>query len=284
MDLAFHRQQVAKVLGELESSLERLIAALAHGAPDVHLEPSGAPDTAIRRLCEAYSQINYRVGEEVGSSVVCLGVVGVNANTLRLAEEVNAAKAKLKATCSPLQSVLTRIPVKGETTKAIPVIRAVLRNIQRSDLSLFAAYRKIPILSAPPSSITYTRANTRSVYRKSVDALFNLLSVSEGPAAAADRAALSALNPRESHLALVKERYPNVRANVLYTRLDARGRGRVQITAELPVMYMQGRRSAPPEVYFAADPLLPGEPKRERQSMLERSRYLQSLPVYRYRA
>ena len=64
----------------------------------------------------------------------------------------------------------------------------------------------------------------------------------------------------------------------------ARGRGRVQITAELPIMYMQGRRSAPPEVYFAADPLLPGEPKRERQSMLERSRYLQSLPVYRYRA
>ena len=36
-------------------------------------------------------------------------------------------------------------------TKAIPVIKVILRNIQRSDLNLLAAYRKIPILSAPPA-------------------------------------------------------------------------------------------------------------------------------------
>lgn len=34
----------------------------------------------------------------------------------------------------------------------------ILRNIQRSDLNLLAAYRKIPILGAAPTTITYTRA------------------------------------------------------------------------------------------------------------------------------
>jgi hypothetical protein len=71
-------------------------------------------------------------------------------------------------------------------TKAISVIRVILRNIQR-DLNLLAAYRKIPILGAPPVSITYTRARTRAVYRNSIDELYEMLNTMEGPAAA-DRA------------------------------------------------------------------------------------------------
>jgi hypothetical protein len=83
--------------------------------------------------------------------------------------------------------------------------------------------------------------------------------------------------------ALVKDHYQNMRANVLYSRLDARGRGRVQIAAELPIMFAQGRRPEPPKIKFPAAADLTGEPKRMRQSKLEASPYLQSLPVYRYR-
>jgi hypothetical protein len=43
--------------------------------------------------------------------------------------------------------------------------------------------------------------------------------------------------------ARVKERYQNIRANVLYTRLDPKGRGRIQISAELPLIYATGRRT-----------------------------------------
>jgi hypothetical protein len=93
---------------------------------------------------------------------------------------------------------------------------------------------------------------------------------------------LSALDRRETHLALVKDRYPNIRANVLYSRLDARGRGRVQISAELPILYAHGRRSEPPEVRFPPAADLTGIPSRVRESKLEASPYLQSLPVYRY--
>jgi hypothetical protein len=108
-----------------------------------------------------------------------------------------------------------------------------MRNIQRSDLNLLAAYRKIPILGAPPVSITYTRARTRAVYRKSIDELYQLLTLMEGPTAAADRARLSTLGPKDKYLALTKLHYDNIRANVNYSRLDTRGRGPVQLAAEV---------------------------------------------------
>jgi hypothetical protein len=177
---------------------------------------------------------------------------------------VNTAKAQFKSLCTPLQGIRIRIPVKGESspTKAIPAIRVLLRNIQRSDLNLLAAYRKIPILDAPPATVTYTRANTR--------------------AAIADRETLAKLDRRITHLALVKDRYQNIRANVLYARLDASGRGRIQIAAELPLIYAMGRRTEPPEVHFPAEAENEDKPQRLRQSKLEPEAFLHSLPVYRY--
>jgi len=40
----------------------------------------------------------------------------------------------------------------------------LLNNIQAFPALRVTAYRKIPILGAPPNSITYTRARTRAVY------------------------------------------------------------------------------------------------------------------------
>ena len=55
-----------------------------------------------------------------------------------------------------LHHIQVRIPVKGEktATEAMSAMRVILRNIQRSDLNLLAAYRKIPILNAPPAPVT----------------------------------------------------------------------------------------------------------------------------------
>jgi hypothetical protein len=71
--------------------------------------------------------------DEIGTSVVCLGVLGVSTDLLRRAEVVNTAKLKFKAICTPLQGIRIRIPVKGtgSPTKAIPALRVILRNIQR---------------------------------------------------------------------------------------------------------------------------------------------------------
>ena len=285
MDLTPHRQEVARALSQLESKLERLVAALAHGIVFVELEqaPEPAPLNLIRRACEAYSAINYRMQDAPGESVVCVGVIGAGSEILKLAQALNLAKAAFKDICTPLQRIRMRIPVKGEAspTKAIPAIRVILRNIQRSDLNLLAAYRKIPILTATPATVTFTRANTRSVYRKSIEDIDAMLINLGTPTSLEDRGRLTTLDRRETHLALVKERYQNIRANVLYAHLDPRGRGRMQIAAELPLLYPRLKRAEPPQVRFlqAAEP---DQTRRARQSKLDPQPYLESLPVYRY--
>lgn len=285
MDLSRQRQQVAHALRKLDASLERLVEALAHRPVAIQMEAASNEGLAIRRACEAYSAIHYVTHDAAENSIVRLGVIGVPVDVLRQAHAVNAAKAALKSICTPLRGLQVRIPVKGEDgpTKPVAAIRVILRSIQRSDLNLLAAYRKIPILGVPPTTVTYTRAHTRAVYRKNIDDLLHLLTNLDVPGTAADRATLEALDRRETHLALVKERYQNIRANVLYSRLDSRGRGRIQIAAELPLIYAIGRHPADPQVKF------PGEdadtsraPSRVRRARLEDHPLLQSLPVYRY--
>jgi hypothetical protein len=284
MDLANHRQRVAAALGVLERSIERLVDALAHRPVWVTVEGAPSERAAVQRACAAYSAIDYAMDDAVGTSMVCLGVIGATSDIVRRAEAVNTAKMEFKEICAPLQLIRIRVPVKGDTqpTKAIPAIRVILRNIQRSDLNLLAAYRKIPILSKPPASVTYTRANTRAVYRKPIDDIYDMLANLEGPAAAADRARLATLKPRETHLALVRDRYQNIRANILLAHLDPRGRGRIQVSAELPLIYPVGRRVEHPEVFFSAATEAPSDPQRTRQSKLEAHPFLRSLPVHRY--
>jgi hypothetical protein len=282
LDLTSQRLQVAASLQDLERRIAALTDALAHAQLLITLE--GNATSATRRACEAYAAIDYSMQDEANTSLVCLGVIGTSAEILRKAHAVNKAKEQFKALCAPLHRIQVRIPVKGEKTptKAMSAMRVILRNIQRSDLNLLAAYRKIPILDAPPATVTYTRANTRSVYRKSVDEIADLLQNLNSHAAIADRERFAGLDRRVTHLALVKERYQNIRANVLYARLDPKGRGRIQISAELPLIYATGRRTEPPEVHFPADTDDSTKTKRIRASKLAAEPFLRSLPVYCY--
>jgi hypothetical protein len=97
-----------------------------------------------------------------------------------------------------------------------------------------------------------------------------MLTLMEGPQAAADRARLATLGPKDKYLALTKAHYDNIRANITYSRLDSRGRGRVQLAAELPLLCTAGRWPTPPEVnYPAPADELANQPRRTRQSELE---------------
>ena len=208
MDREAQRLEVAAALRRLEAALARLTEAFTHQAVQASVDVVRAHSSAVERICAAYSAIDYGMDDAANESVVCLGVVGVSAAVLHRAEAVNEAKEALKAVCAPLQHVKQREPVKGEPgkSKAIAVIRILLRSIQRSDLNLLATYRKIPILGATPKRIVYTRARTRAVYRKSVAEIDTMLLTMEGPAVSADRARLQALSPKDSPSALVAVR------------------------------------------------------------------------------
>jgi hypothetical protein len=55
------------------------------------------------------------------------------------------------------------------------------------------------------------------------------------------RGTLTHIARGRAHLALTKPHYENTRANITYSRLDSRGRGRVKLAAELPLLYTAGR-------------------------------------------
>lgn len=286
-NLETHLREVAHALRQLEAALDRLVEALASHRGNIHIDGARTDAQAVRLACEAYRRIDYDMTDEVNQSPTCLGLIAASRELLARAVVVNARKAEFKAIAQPLYGVRTRVPVKelgeeGQGTKAISVMRFLLRRLQRSDLNLLAAYRRIPILDAPPASVAFTESLTRAVYRKSVADIETLLMTRDSPEASQDRARLTSLPLREKYLALTKEHYRNTRANVVYTTLDRRGRGRVQLAAELPLLYPVGRSNHAPTVTFPSGSDERAG-RRPRASKLEPTPFLRTLPVYRYR-
>ena len=74
----------------------------------------------------------------------------------------------------------------------------------------------------------------------------------------------------------------NVRANVWFHGLDARSRGRVLVSAELPLLYPLGRSKEIPEIKYPEAEEGAALPIRERAGKLEPDPFLDTLPVYRY--
>ena len=278
---------IAMALKDLERALALFVRALSHESAPVSAEAAGTEREARRLVCEAYAAISYAPDDQVNESPVCLGLIGGSAAVIGRAEAVNAAKDELREHCKKIQNVRVSVPVKdgkgGQVVKMLPLVRVILRELQQSDLNLLAAYRKVPILSGRVARVAYIRARTRSVYRKSRAEIGALLDGLDRPGTAEDRTRLQRLTERETHLALVKERYTNVRANVWFNGLDARNRGRVQVSAELPLLYRLGRSKDIPEIAYPSAEQGSPLPARSRAGKLEDKPFLETLPVFRYR-
>jgi len=171
----------------------------------------------------------------------------------------------------------------GRVVKSLPLVRVILRELQHSDLSLLAAYRQIPVLTGRVKRVAYTRARTRAVYRKDRAAITMLLQGQDRPGTEDDLARVKRLPAAETHLALVKEHYANVRANVWFRGLDSRNRGRVLVSAELPLLYPLGRSKETPEIKYPTAEEGTSLPARERTGKLDVEPYLETLSVHRYR-
>jgi len=280
------KHNVAAALRDLERTLERFIATLSHQEALASSEGALTGPPALRRICSAYATMNYDSADEPNDSPVCLGVIGANAASLAQAEDLNDAKAQLRDRVKVLRPYRVRVPVKdgqgGRVVKSLPLVRVILRELQRSDLNLLAAYRKIPVLTGRVSRVVYTRALTRAVYRKTRAEIAALLQGSGRITVTEDLERLRRLPARETHLALVKQHYTNIRANVWFDGLDARNRGRVMVSAELPLLYPLGRSRELPEIRYPSAEQGTAPSVRPRAGKLEDQPFLDSLPVYRY--
>lgn len=285
-DLDFARPLVGAALHLLEQRIHALNLALLHEAGWFSVPGTASDTAAATSIARAYEDLNYDPDAEL-LQTPRLGVACVRAEVLALAESVNEAKAALRTLCVPMQAIRVRDD-RGEAaagqTRSRTLIRRVLADLQRNQLNLLAAYRRIPVLAQPVVSIAYTRAQTRSVYRKSVRDVARMIERSERPGVADDRARLTALPPTEGYLALVRERYENLRANVVLATPDPRGRLRLQVTTELPFLCLAAAGRSPPRIAFPR-PDEPAKPRKRRASglRLEGRPFLATLPVFRYR-
>jgi hypothetical protein len=276
------RVNIVETLRALERSLDDLVQALSHEQVTIQSMTTDQHQS-LKFICDALTEIDLAMDGAPNQSPVFVAVVGVSEPVIGLAERINALKGSLRTACAPLQQIRRRVPKRDGGTESIPVVRAILRSIQRSDLNLLAAYRKIPILPTHPLSVSYTSARTRAVYRKSVDSIGDLLNQSESPAALRDREKLQSLPADETHLAIVRGHYENIRANVVFSGTDPQGRSRVMIPAELPILYLKEASPAQPRVRFANAAANDGnESRRSRESKLAPEPWLESLPAYRY--
>jgi hypothetical protein len=287
---AEHTLTIAAALRELERRLDLFTQALSQESAPVSAEAAHTEREARRLVCDAYVTIDYAPDDQANESPVCLGVIGGSAAVIDRAEAVNDAKEQLRERCTAISHLRVRVPVKdgkgGRVVKSLPLVRVILRELQRSDLSLLAAYRQIPILTGRVKRVAYTRARTRAVYRKHRDEIAAMIEATGRVSAADDLARLKRLPASETHLALVKEHYANVRANVWFHGLDARSRGRVLVSAELPLLYPLGRSKNIPEIKYPEPEAEAGtRPEtRQRTGKLEDTPFLETLPVYRYRS
>jgi len=70
---------------------------------------------------------------------------------------------------------------------------------------------------------------------------------------------------------------------IAFHGLDSRNRGRVQIAAELPLLYPFGRSKEIPEIVYPGAEQGGAPSPRARTGKLEDTPYLATLPVHRYR-
>ncbi len=207
---------------------------------------------ARQHAIEAMLQIDYAMEDKVNQSIKCNGAIGVPKRLISDALIINRAKSEFKDAMKSVAGKRVRVAVKdrhGQTVvKMKELSNVILRRIQSSSINVLAAYREIPLLEETPSSIRMMLTHTRSVPRKTVAELLNLLAGRDDTLATADRERLEILDPNE-YLVSPKERYPRMRAHVFYRRLDESGRPERQIVmAELPILYPIRKGTRPPDV------------------------------------
>ena len=135
--------------------------------------------------------------------------------------------------------------------KSLPLVRVILRELQRSDLSLLAAYRQIPILTGRVEARRlHARPHPRRVPQ---DPRRDRRDARRPPTARApqttSRASSACPRPKPTSR-WSRSATRNVRANVWFHGLDTRSRGRVMVAAELPLLYPLGRSKELPEILY----------------------------------
>lgn len=271
---------VGKALRKLDSALARLDEHLATDYSWVSVDGEANFSTAMARVRAAYAEID---GDTGGHRAMpgCRGIVAVTPRVTAAAHCVNAAKGELIVACTGLRgkTSVKRLDQDGRATwVSIDRHRLLLTALGRPNLNLFAAYRKIPILTGIPQRVRFGIQYGYSVQpfarediaarlrrRHEVDSFEDLRKVDQLPRS-------------ETTLALRDNSRLYPFARVVFNGFNGQGRSFETISTIAPILYPAA--GVAPIVLYAG---LKSGPRQSRSGgKICPQQYLKTMRVHRY--
>jgi hypothetical protein len=271
---------VGKALRNLDTALARLDKLLATDCSWVSVEGEANFSAAMAKVRAACAEID---GETAGHRAMpgCRGIVAATPRVIAAAHCANAAKGELRVACAGLRGTAdVKRPDKDGRPSwvSIPRHRLLLMALGRPNLNLFAAYRKIPILTGVPKRVRFgiQRAYTvkpiarekiaaRLRRRHDVDSFEDLRKVDQLPRS-------------ETTLALREPSRPYPLARVLFEGFNRQGRTSEKISTIVPILYPAA--GVAPTVLYAGPRGCP-RTSRSGRKICPRQ-YLKTMRVHRY--
>lgn len=234
-------EAVASALRKLDSALADLDALLATDCRWMSVDGESTSSAAMVKVRAALTEIDDDDIEDRRAMPGCRGIVAVTLRTIAAAHRVNAAKVALKAACSGLIGLVSvkRPAPDGLLRKVrIGMHRLTVIALGRPNLNLFAAYRKVPILTGAPRRIGFADQPHYTIYRTPREVIANRLQRRADANSVEDLLRVQRLPQSEVTLALLTTRRTFPNASVWFDGFDAQGRGHVNLLTPMPILYL----------------------------------------------
>ena len=143
---------------------------------------------------------------------------------------------------------------------------------------MFAAYRKVPILTGAPRRVVFTVRPSNSIYRTPRDTIVNRLIKRPDADSKQDLIRVQELPQFEVMLALLttSRLFPN--ADIFFDGFDARGQSYISMLTGMPIIYVAG--GATPTVLYMG--LRESPAKKKPVRAISPNQYLKTMRVHRY--
>ena len=300
------RTDLGNALKYLKSSLEELTAHVRERsravwvwrpgealAPRVAL-PALSREKAIEAATRALLTLEYQDTQDAHESRIAPGLIVLEAEGIKLADEVNGWKVKLAAALKAMNGLEAEGIVNRETGERgpRPLREVALEALGSARLHYRQAVRKITVLResaeqiTTPDRVSFTWSSCKTVRRTTREALIADLSArvagERGLTETLERdlAKLTRL-PAGEPIALAHEAPLTVRANVAWAARGTRPRLNASFSAVAPVVMLG---DALPKKFTPLSPAPP--PKEARKARndteLEDTQLLEAVPAFRY--
>lgn len=271
---------VGKALRNLDTALAMLDDLLATDCSWASVDGEANFSAAMAKVRAAYAEIDGDTGDH-RAMPGCRGIVAVTPRVIAAAHCVNAAKGELIVACAGLRgnTSVKRLDQEGRPSwVSIHKHRLLLTALGRPNLNLFAAYRKIPILTGIPQRVRFgiqygytvqpiARENIAARLRRrhDVDSFEDLRKVDQLPRS-------------ETTLALRDNSRPYPFARVLFEGFNGQGRTSEDMSTFVPILYPAA--GVAPTVLYAGLKSGPRTSRSDRKICPQQ--YLRTMRVHRY--